>query len=397
MASQPLSSAQRPRRRAEGVVVRHQRRCNTRQDGACSCTPSYQAQAWSARDNKPIRRTFTTLADAKAWRQDSQAALRKGTLRAPVRITLNEAATDWLDAARRGVVRTRSGDTYKPSALRTYHHALRKHLLPMLGQRRLSAITRLDIQHLVDELTITGAAPSTVRNAVLPLRAIYRRAHSHEIVAVNPTLGLTLPAVRGQRDRVTPPNEAAALLTALPPQDQGIWATAMYAGLRRGELQALRWADLNLDTNIITVTRSWDRIEGPVPPKSRAGNRRIPLIPTLRRYLIHHRLRQANHHPQRLIFGAHANTAFEPVALNRRADHAWNAAQLRNVRLHECRHTYAAFMIAAGINPKALCTYMGHSSITVTLDRYGHLMPGAEHEAATMLEHYLTTEPNHHR
>jgi integrase len=62
---------------------------------------------------------------------------------------------------------------------------------------------------------------------------------------------------------------------------------------------------------------------------------------------------------------------------------------LSPIGLHECRHTYAAFMIAAGVNARALSSYMGHSSITVTLDRYGHLMPGHEDEAAAMLTEYL--------
>ena len=65
------------------------------------------------------------------------------------------------------------------------------------------------------------------------------------------------------------------------------------------------------------------------------------------------------------------------------------AAELESIGLHECRHTYAAFMIAAGVNAKALSTYIGHSTITMTLDRYGHLMPGNEDEAVTMLAAYL--------
>ena len=73
----------------------------------------------------------------------------------------------------------------------------------------------------------------------------------------------------------------------------------------------------------------------------------------------------------------------------RRVKAVWKQAKLVPIGLHECRHTYAAFMIAAGVNAKALSTYMGHSSITVTLDRYGHLMPGNEREAAGMLATYL--------
>ena len=72
----------------------------------------------------------------------------------------------------------------------------------------------------------------------------------------------------------------------------------------------------------------------------------------------------------------------------RRGKHG-RKSELEPIGLHQCRHTYAAFMIAAGVNAKALCSYMGHSSITVTLDRYGHLMPGAEREAAVLLDGYL--------
>ena len=75
--------------------------------------------------------------------------------------------------------------------------------------------------------------------------------------------------------------------------------------------------------------------------------------------------------------------------LTERADRAWSAARLQRITLHECRHTFASLMIAAGVNAKALSTYMGHSSITITLDRYGHLFPGNEDEAAGLLDAYL--------
>ena len=118
---------------------------------------------------------------------------------------------------------------------------LRLKVLPELGHLRLSAVTRNSIQDLVDRLLAQGLSPSTVRNAILPLRAIYRRLLFRAEVLINPTLGLDLPAQRGGRDRVAHPAEAKELLSALSPKDQPIWATALYAGLRRGELQGLRW------------------------------------------------------------------------------------------------------------------------------------------------------------
>ena len=83
---------------------------------------------------------------------------------------------------------------------------------------------------------------------------------------------------------------------------------------------------------------------------------------------------------------------FMPTKLTNRADKAWKAAGLERITLHECRHTFASLMIAAGVNAKALQTFMGHANIGITLDRYGHLMPGSEAEAADLLDAYLTAQ-----
>jgi integrase len=80
---------------------------------------------------------------------------------------------------------------------------------------------------------------------------------------------------------------------------------------------------------------------------------------------------------------------FQATVVYRRADRAWEKAGLGRLRLHQARHTYASFMIAAGINAKALSAFMGHSSIKVTFDLYGHLMPGTEAEAAALLDGFL--------
>jgi integrase len=311
-------------------------------------------------------------------------------VRSPTKTTLSEAAAEWLSAAKQGLVRTRSGTLYKPSALRSYEGALLTRVLPALGHLRLSAVTKNSIQDLVERLVADGLAPSSVRNAVLPLRAIYRRAVSRSQVAENPTLGLALPAPKKRRERVARPAEAHALLEALSPKDHALWATALYAGLRRGELQGLSWEDVDFQKGVIRVERSWDPLAGPVEPKSDAGRRRVPISGTLRRYLVAHRLRQGR--TQGLVFGSGEERAFDPPSTISRAKAAWAKAGLAPIALHQCRHTYASFMIAAGVNAKSLSTYMGRSSITVTLDRYEHLMPGAEGEAALLLDSYLGRE-----
>jgi integrase len=370
-----------------GIRVRHGKLCLARSGGRCTCKPTYQANVWSAREGKRIFKTFATLAEAKAWRAEAQVALRQGTMRAGSSGTLREAAEAWLEGTRNGAIRNRSGHGYKPSALRGYEAALVSRVLPKLGGVRLSEIRRIDVQDLADRLCADGLDASTVRNTLMPLRAIFRRALARGEVAVNPTTGLELPAVEGSRDRIASPYEAAALLAALE-RDRALWATAMYAGLRRGELLALRWEDVDLPAGVIRVERSWDAKEGVVPPKSRAARRTVPIAAALRDQLVEHKLRSGRR--VGLALGTSYTQPFTPSNVRKRANATWLRAGLDPIGLHECRHTFASLMIAAGVNAKALSTYMGHSSVTITLDRYGHLMPGNESEAAARLDAYLS-------
>jgi integrase len=93
-----------------------------------------------------------------------------------------------------------------------------------------------------------------------------------------------------------------------------------------------------------------------------------------------------------LVFGAKSGKPFQAATIYRRADRAWKAQELGRLRLHQARHTYTSFIIAAGVNAKALSSFMGHSSIKVTFDLYGHLMPGTEAEAAALLDRFLRSE-----
>src|SRR5262249_27288423 len=162
---------------------------------------------------------------------------------------------------------------------------------------------------------------------------------------------------------------------AVPESDRALWATALYAGLRRGELMALTWENVSTGTGIINVEGSWDVGESRVvAPKSRAGVRKVPIAAALRKHLLEHRLSSGR--SAGLGFGRTAALPFDPDAIQYHADKAFTKHSLERVTLHECRHGYASLMIAAGVNAKALSTYMGHASITITLDRYGHLMPG---------------------
>jgi len=145
--------------------------------------------------------------------------------------------------------------------------------------------------------------------------------------------------------------------------------------------------DVDLAAGVMHVERSWDVKEGAVGPKSSAGRRTVPVPAVLRDYLVEHKLRSGRR--VGLVFGTSYAQPFTPSNVRKRANAAWIRAGLEPISLHECRHTFASLMIAADVNAKALSAYMGHSSVTITLDRYGHLMPGNEGEAAARLDAYL--------
>jgi integrase len=374
------------------IKKRHSGNCPAKRGKRCSCNGGYRAEVYSPRDKKKIRKTFAHRADAQSWAAEVKREVDHGTLRAPTRRTLGEAANAWLAGAEAGTIRNRSGNEYKPATLRGYRQALEDHVLPVLSGRKMNAVTTSDLQALVDRWGAEGQSPSTIRNSIKPLQAIYRRARAREGLAVNPTRDLELPAPNAKEVEIVAPDVAAQLLDVLPAEDRALWATALYAGLRYGELRALRWSAVDLAGGSIRVTESWDPKDGAITPKTKNSQRTTPLPGLLRDYLMEHRIAAGEPPVDALVFGDEIEKPFQAATIYRRADRAWEAQALGRLRLHQARHTYASFMIAAGVNAKALSSFMGHSSIKVTFDLYGHLMPGTEAEAAALLDTYLSVQ-----
>ena len=384
------------KRNPAGIRVRHSRTCRS-PERRCNCTPSYEASVFSVRDGRKIRKSFPTLASAKGWRSDASSALRKGTMRAPTQQTLRDASESWLAAAGSGEIRSRNRRPYKPSTLRGYRHDLERYVYPDLGACKLADVTHDDLQALVDRLLSTGSSGSKARNVLVPLQALYRR-HRRQ-VPVDPTEGLDLPESGARRERVASPTEAARLLDALPEDDRALWATAFYAGLRRGELRALRNDDVDLAENVIHVRHGWDDVTGEIDPKSEKGARRVPLPALLRRHLLEHRARTGRRgricssagrpvirSPRRTSETGHARRGQRPVVGE---FFAGRSADLEPIGLHECRHTYVSLMHAAGVPLERIGDYVGHSSSYMT-DRYRHLIEGQRDEDAARFDSLLT-------
>jgi integrase len=201
---------------------------------------------------------------------------------------------------------------------------------------------------------------------------------------MNPSLDLELPAGNGARERAATPAHAFALIDALPQNDRALWATAFLAGLRRGELRALRAVDVN--ETVLHVEYGWDDKEGQQAPKSVAAKRDVPLTDALRGYLLPH-LERTGRSGDDLVFGRTATEPFTPRYISEKADDAWADAELDRYTLHEARHSYSTWLDAAGVSEERSDRYMGHSRGTIG-SRYRH--PSQYVEDALRLDAYLS-------
>ena len=405
--SRALAAARRSpeRRDPEGIRARHARACASRAGRACDCTPTWEAWAYSRVDRKKLRKTFPTKRQARAWRRALLVHADRGRLRESSPVTLAEAGERWLAMARAGEVTNRSGRRYKPSALRTIEQDLRLRLVPDLGAHRMGEITRADLQRRVGAWSAARLSASKVRGTVNAARVLFRDfdliTGADNPLVIDPTRGLRLPHDDGRRERIATPDEARRLIDALDPADRALWATALDAGLRHGELRSLRCEDLDLERDRIHVRRGWDQYEGEIEPKSEAGKRTTCVTARLKTLLREH-LKRTGRHGSDLVFGSTATQPFTSSTVNDRARRAWERAReredaeeaipeterIRPIGLHECRHSAVSQMLDAGIGIDKVSKFMGHASITITIDRYGHLLPGGEAEAATLLDTY---------
>jgi len=156
----------------------------------------YRARVWSPRDGRHIDKTFDSLAEAKSWRVDALKALQDGVLRPSSKLAVRDAAAAWLEDAKAGRARNRSGKRFKPSTLRGYERVLKLRVFPAIGTMQLSGVRRRDIQDLVDRLLAEGDTASTVRNTLDPLRSLFRWAGRREEIGVNPTRDIDVPSTR---------------------------------------------------------------------------------------------------------------------------------------------------------------------------------------------------------
>jgi integrase len=237
-----------------------------------------------------------------------------------------------------------------------------------------------------------GWDASTAHNLLDPLRVICRRARERGELGVDPLEGLELEKPTGRRMRIAQPAEATALLDALDEQDRALWATYLYAGLRRGEARATRCHDLDLKAGIVRVERTWDDVDGELSDaKTDAAERVVPMLGPLAGELRAHLMRTGRRGTD-LVFGESGTVPFEPSTIRRRAIERWEQAGLKPIQPHECRHTFVSTLLAAGVDLKRVSTFAGHSSVAITADRYGHLLDSGHDETVRQVAAFLAAQ-----
>jgi integrase len=234
------------------------------------------------------------------------------------------------------------------------------------------------------------------------------------IVTVSPAARLPLPAPARGRDRIATPAEQATLIETLrDPADRTLWTLALGAGLRAGELQALRWQDVDLDGGLIHVRRSFDpKARVFIEPKSARSRRAVPILAGVRSALLEHRL--ATGRRSGLVLGRDGERTVTHSSILQRATRDWNAAGVPplacdldaeakgerelpafgRIGLHEARHTYCSTLLDAGVSVANVSRYAGHASPAFTLARYVHARADQAPDDAAKVDAFLATSAN---
>lgn len=318
------------------------------------------------------RRSAATMAEARGLKAALTADLARGEYREQSRVTLAEYARDW---ARTYAGRTSRG--IRPTTLDEYRRDLEVHVLPVLGSRRLSQIEPRHVKLLASDLAAAGRRPSTVRNIMAPLRALFATAVEEGAVRSNPCAGLRLPGgtTPDRHARALTEPELARLLAEVPEQWRLLVQFLAQTGLRIGELIALRWDDVDLGIRRVKVRRRL--YKGTLDaPKSRHGIRDVPISTSLAQALWSHRADTRFARDEDLVFPSEVGTPLNGMnLLHRVVKPAAVRAGLPWASLHTLRHTCASMLFRSGWNAKQVQMVLGHHSPAFTLATYVHIIP----------------------
>lgn len=351
-------------------------------------------------DGKQRRRYVygRTRAEVAAKLDRLLSDVRDGVMPAPASLTVGRWLDTWLT--------TYAAPTIRASTWRQYEGMIRVHLKPAIGGVPLTRLQGAQVQQLLNAKGTT-LAPRTVEIMHTVLHMALDQAVRDNLIPRNVADHSRKPKKSKPNIRVLTNDEMQRLLAAAAECRLGIAFVIMLGtGLRRGELVALHWDDVDLKGRTLRVTGTANRVRIPgtsrtrlviQEPKTAASRRRIPLPPSTAAALAQWHIRQNG---ERLLAGsAWENTGLvvttesggmqDPQNINRQLNKLATRVDIPHVTVHALRHTYATRLLESGVAPKIVQELLGHTTIMLTLDIYTHVMPELKHAAADVLDSFL--------
>jgi integrase len=341
-------------------------------------------------DGQTISESFTgTKKEARARWEALGTAAREGKLAASGASTLAHfLLTTWLPHAATRV---------RPTTWRRYDVLLRVHVLPRIGDVKLSRLRPSHVQSVVDEMIASGAAAASVLQAHRVLSSALSQAVRWQLLTVNPSTAVRPP--RADRKPLTVPTVDQT--RAIMREATGVYEIPVLlagkAGMRRGEILGAQWSAVDLDAGRIHVERTLQKVRGEitfVAPKTDRSRRAVSLPSSVVERLRRHRKEQAE---RRLALGSAwvdgdlvvdngRGAPLDPDSLTHAFARIAAAAGVPGARLHDLRHSFASTLLVAGVHPKVVSEALGHSSTAFTMDVYSHLLPTMGDQVAQAIE-----------
>jgi integrase len=347
-------------------------------------------------------KTFDLQKEARAYEATVRVDVRAG-VHTSSKETIAQAGEKWIEDCEAAEL--------EAATIESYQQHLKDHIIPYIGAVKLSELTLPAVRHFMDRLRADGRSKAMIKRVVGDLGSILADAQERGMVAQNVVRSLS-KRNKGRRkteQRKKPrleigkdiplPEEIRAVVAHLQGRWRPLLLTAIFTGLRASELRGLRWKDIDFKKSEVHVRQRADKFKEIGAPKSRAGQRTIPMVPILANTLREWKLAcpKSEHD---LVFPTGAGQVeYHSNIVTRGLGPAQVAAGVvtkggepKYTGLHALRHFYASWCInrredgGLGLLPKRVQERMGHSSITITMDTYGHLFPsgddGAELAAA---------------
>jgi integrase len=312
--------------------------------------------------------------------------------------TLSTFLTTWLQDTAQPRLRDR---TY----LR-YRELIELHVLPMLGKVKLQKLSPQHLQRLYNQKREEGYAPQTIKHIHRVLHRALNDALKWDLVAKNVCDAVDAPRVPKQEMKALTPEQAQQFLEAAKGSPlEALFVLALTTGMRRGELLALQWTDIDFVRGILQVRRTITRLpkRGFVvsEPKTTKSRRAIQLTELAIDALKRHRTKQhetrlkagAAWQSQDWVFCTDVGTPLDPTTMLRSSFWPLLAkAGVPKIRFHDLRHSAASLLLSMGTHPKIVQELLGHSNISMTLDTYSHTIPSLQADAVSRLNTLLTQQ-----